>query len=243
MKHTVVSPGDELLPLYETSNATLSTSLSNRAETTASSTTAFHLTSYLLGLLTAITLVGGTLLLLRRADPPPVTLHPPPTLAPTATPLPPPPPAPVVVFVSGAVVRPGVYTLPADARVGDALAAAGGLTLAANSTIVNQAERLWDGAQVHVPTTASMTVVAEEPPVGLSGAEAAAPSGGGGQSGGRINLNSATAAELETLPGIGPSKAAAIIANRPYATVEDLERVPGIGAKTIDQMRDQIVAP
>ena len=58
-----------------------------------------------------------------------------------------------------------------------------------------------------------------------------------------VNLNNASAAQLETLPGIGASKAAAIIANRPYATVDELDRVPGIGTKTLDQLRPYITAP
>lgn len=198
----------------------------------------FHGFSYLLGLLTALVLVGGSTLLLRRPDPAPIVLHPPPTPAPTATPLPTATPAPIIVFVSGAVVRPGIYGLAAEARVADAIAAAGGVTSEANGAVVNQAERLWDGAQVHVPTFATTAAVAAEPPSGVSGvaaggAMAATQSGAGGL----INVNSAAAAELETLPGIGPSKAAAIIANRPYAAIEDLERIPGIGARTIDQLR------
>jgi competence protein ComEA len=215
--------------------------------------TLFHLPSYLIGLLTALILVGGLTLWLRRPDPAPIVLHPPPTPAPTATPLPTATPAPIVVFVSGAVQRPGMYALDAAARVGDALAAAGGLTLQANVALVNQAERLWDGAQVHVPPVTSvansapaetvapapLAVADTAPPAGLSGA--ATPLTGRSDlpssPGGLINLNRAAPAELETLPGIGASKAAAIVANRPYTSIEDLERVPGIGAKTVEQLR------
>jgi competence protein ComEA len=205
---------------------------------------AFHLFSYFLGLLTALVLVGGSDLLLRRPDPAPIVLHPPPTTAPTATPLPTATPAPIIVFVSGAVLRPGIYGLAADARVADAITAAGGVTAAANAAIVNQAEQLWDGVQVHVPSIGATTNVAPEPPSGVSGVDAsrAAATGQGG-AGGLININTATATELESLPGIGASKAAAIIANRPYSTVEDLERVPGIGARTIDQLRPLVTAP
>jgi competence protein ComEA len=202
-------------------------------------TTVFHGFSYLLGLLTALVLVGGSTLLLRRTDPPPIVLHPPPTAAPTATPLPTATPAPIIVFVSGAVVRSGIYSLAPTARVADAIAAAGGVTGEANSAIVNQAEPLWDGAQVHVPSLVTTAEVVSEPPTGVSGVAASsgpavAQSGGGG---GLINLKTATATDLESLPGIGPSKAAAIIANRPYSTVDDLDRVPGIGASTLEQLR------
>lgn len=209
------------------------------AQSTASQPTAvFHGFSYLLGLLTALVLVGGSTLLWRRTEPPPIVLHPPPTAAPTATPLPTATPAPIIVFVSGAVVRAGIYSLAPTARVADAIAAAGGVTSEANSAIVNQAEPLWDGAQVHVPTLATTATSAPEPPTGVSGvaaggAPAVVQSGGGGL----INLNTATATELEALPGIGPSKAAAIIANRPFSTVDDLERVPGVGARTLEQLR------
>ncbi len=200
---------------------------------------AFHFFSYLLGLLTALALVGGSALLLRRPDSAPIVLHPPPTAAPTATLLPTATPAPMIVFVSGAVLRPGIYSLVATARVADAIAAAGGVTSEANAAIVNQAEPLWDGVQVHVPSLVAPTVAnvaLAEPPSGVSGV-APVVAANGVSGGGLVNINNATASELETLPGIGPSKAAAIIANRPFATVEDLERVPGIGARTMEQLR------
>lgn len=227
----------------------------------------FHFASYLIGLLTALLLVGGMTLLLRRPEPAPIVLHAPPTLAPTATPQPTPTIPPIVIFVSGAVREPGMYTVAPDARVGDALTAAGGMTLQANPALVNQAERLWDGAQIHVPaaqatahtatianpptisespatilnsTAEDATAIVGEPPVGLSGTPFV-PTGrsdvDSAQSGNLINLNQASPAELETLPGIGPSKAAAIVANRPYSSIDDLARVPGIGPKTIENFR------
>jgi competence protein ComEA len=212
---------------------------------------AFHLFSFLLGLITALTLVGGTLFLVRRPEPAPVVLQPPPTPAPTATAPPTPEPGPITVFVSGAVATPGLYVLAADARVGDAIIAAGGLADDAAGALVNQAERIWDGAQIHVPAAppagdgpaaAAPVVAAAAPVAGVSGASRSVDLGSLATGGG-INLNSASASELETLPGIGPSKAAAIIANRPYDSVDDLERVPGIGPKTIDQFRDLVTAP
>lgn len=212
---------------------------------------AFHLFSFLLGLITALTLVGGTLFLVRRPEPAPVVLQPPPTPAPTATVPPTPEPGPITVFVSGAVATPGLYVLAADARVGDAITAAGGLADDAAGALVNQAERIWDGAQIHVPAAppageaqaAAVPMAAAAAPVaGVSGASRSVDLGSL-VTGSGINLNSASASELETLPGIGPSKAAAIIANRPYDSVDDLERVPGIGTKTIDQFRDLVTAP
>ena len=148
-------------------------------------------------------------------------------------------PRPLVVFVSGGVQSPGMYELPAGARVGDALARAGGLVAEADPALVNQAEPLFDGAQVHVslpqspgadaaPTTGTPSAV-------LSGQSSSAAAGAtrNASSGGLINVNTASLEELTALPGIGPSKAAAIIAERPFHSVEELERVPGIGPKTV----------
>jgi competence protein ComEA len=220
MKQATSSTSTDSLFIVGTTPAPSTTGQSTATQPTA----VFHGFSYLLGLLTALVLVGGSTLLLRRADPPPIVLHPPPTAAPTATPLPTATPAPIIVFVSGAVVRAGIYSLAPTARVADAVAAAGGATSEANSALVNQAEPLWDGAQVHVPTL-------------VTAAANVAPDVGQGGGGGLINLNTATATDLETLPGIGPSKAAAIIANRPYSTVDDLDKVPGIGPSTLEQLR------
>ncbi len=218
------------------------------SSTSAAPPVRFHLISYLLGLVTAVTLVGGAVFVLRRPEPPPIQLQPPPTLAPSPTPPPTATPAPIVVFVSGAVAAPGTYMLPPGARVSDALAAAGGLLAEADPALVNQAQPIYDGAQVHVPLVPAAAAAAApasvaSPPVGLSGAlptptppavragEAAVPLGG------LVNVNTATAAELETLPGIGASRAQAIIDNRPYQTVDDLNRVPGIGDATLNRLR------
>lgn len=209
----------------------------------------FSLISYLLGLLTSLILVGGSQFLLQRADPAPIILHPPPTAAPTQPPPPTATPAPMTVFVSGAVQQPGLYSLPATARVSDAIVSAGGVTMVANVALINQAEKLWDGAQVHVPEIQAVAseMIAPQPPMGVSG-EPAAPAAttgavANGVAGGQINLNTATAAELESLPAIGPSKAEAIIANRPYATVDELDKVPGIGPSTLEQLRPLVSAP
>ncbi len=211
---------------------------------------AFHLYSFLLGLLTSLLLVGGTLLLIRQPSPPPIVLQPPPTPMPTPAPTASPTPGPITVFVSGAVMAPGLVTLPAPARAGDAITAAGGLAPGADEALVNQAQPLWDGAQVHVPTVPTATGVGSgvalsnpSPPTGVSGEGGGFTAGslpGVSSENGRININTASAAELETLPGVGPSRAQAIIDNRPFASAADLERVPGIGAKTLEALIDLI---
>lgn len=198
------------------------------------------LRSLLLGGLIVAVLSGALFFLLRRPIAPPIVLQPPPTPTPLALPTPTFTPAPLVVFVSGAVQQPGNYTLPPGARAGDALAQAGGFTLDADVNAVNQAAILFDGAQVHVPTANSDA--AQEPLPGVTG-ERSGPLvdlGGGGEPAGLVNLNHATQAELEALPGIGPAIAARIIAGQPYANVDDLERVDGIGPKTIEELRDLV---
>lgn len=194
---------------------------------------------YLLAILLTAIVTGSAALWLGRPRPQPIALHPPPTVAPAPAEQPTPTPGTIVVFVSGAVQHPGLYTLPLDARVGDALRAAGGFTSDANINAVNQAEHLADGVQIHVPALGETS--AAEPPAGVSGVTR------GGSSGielgtGLIDLNHATLEELESLPGIGPAKAQDIIDNRPYASVDDLDRVSGFGPATIEKLRNLVTA-
>ena len=195
-----------------------------------------------LGFLLGAILAGALMWQLRRPAPPPIVLHPPPTAVPIPTleTLPTPTPGPLLVFVSGGVRSPGMYKLPTGARVGDALAAAGGLVADADPALVNQAEMVFDGAQIHVPLPQPLTGAdaspEAQPPAGLSGDAPPAANASGASADGLININTASADELTALPGIGPSKAAAIIADRPYDSVEDLERISGIGPSTIETL-------
>lgn len=185
--------------------------------------------------------IGGCYLLWRPAarEPPPAAaiLVYTPTPAPTATPVPTATPPPLIVYVSGAVAQPGVYTLPPGARVVDALSAAGGATAEADLAQVNLARRIYDEEQIHVPRQGDPTPPAPPP----TPAPAAASSGG---SPGKVNINTASAAELDTLPGIGPGYAARIVAyretNGPFQRSEEIQNVPGIGPATFARIKDLI---
>ena len=134
----------------------------------------------------------------------------------------------VVVDVTGAVVRPGVYRLPAGARVSDAIARAGGPAGAAALEAINRAARLADGQQVLVP---------ERGPGGAAVVGAVSEDG-------PISLGSATVEQLETIDGIGPVTAADIVEFRDehggLASVDQLDRVSGIGPATMESLRSRL---
>jgi competence protein ComEA len=145
-------------------------------------------------------------------------------------------PATVLVHVAGEVQQPGVYELAAGDRVIDAIEAAGGVTESADADALNYARPLVDGEQVYVPKPG------EAPPA----AEGAGVSGGGsaGGQGGLVNLNTATSAELETLPRIGPAMAQRIIDYRDqhggFTSVDELLEVAGIGEATYAGLKDLV---
>lgn len=144
--------------------------------------------------------------------------------------------APVIfVHVLGAVVKPGLYELRDGARVVDAVAAAGGYTAAADQAQLNLARVVADGEQLFAPA------VGEVPPAPPPGS-AAAP---GDPASGSVDLNTADATALETLPRIGPETAKKIIAYRdehgPFTSIDQLLEVPGIGQKTLDGLRESAV--
>ena len=141
-------------------------------------------------------------------------------------------PTPLLVHVSGAVRSPGLVSLPAGSRVVDAVTAAGGATSAADQSGINLAARLIDGQQI---------VVAKR---GAAPTAAPVAGGGGGPATAPVSLSTATAAQLETLPRIGPALAARIIAYRDahggFRSVDDLGQVGGIGPQTLAGLRDMV---
>lgn len=157
------------------------------------------------------------------------------TPLPTPTPLPTATPAPIRVYVSGAVRHPDVYELPPGSIIRDALAAAGGATSGADLDCINLAQEVRDQQRVYVPRRGE----AGPPPPGASGGANARET-----TGAKVNINTATAAELETLPRIGPTTAQRIVeyraANGPFKTVEDIQNVPGIGPTTFAEIKDLI---
>jgi competence protein ComEA len=154
------------------------------------------------------------------------------------------PPRTIVVSVVGLVAQPGLVTLPEGARIADALAAVAGALPEADVISLNMAQRLADGDQVLVglapregdPQQLRSAVVGD----GQSPGTGAPPQAGGGP----VNLNTATAAELDALPGVGPVTAAAIIAWRDqhgsFSSIEQLASVKGIGPAKLASMRDLV---
>ena len=146
-------------------------------------------------------------------------------------------PAFILVHVAGAVLQPGVVQLPAGARAEDAIDSAGGVAADADLDALNLATRLRDGDRLYVPH------------LGQPVPSVVAPSGGGGVGGptagttpaGPVNLNRASAEQLDALPGVGPSTATAIVTYRdqhgPFGSVDDLLKVRGIGPAKLDAIR------
>jgi competence protein ComEA len=153
-------------------------------------------------------------------------------------------PAEVVVQAAGAVHRPGVYRLAAGARVTDLIDAAGGALDGADLQALSLAAMLGDGQRVRVP------LVGEQLPASELGGPASGAAGGTGGAnrdvpGAPIDLNTATLEDLDTLPGVGPATAQAIVAHReehgPFGAVEDLLEVRGIGDARLEALRDLVV--
>jgi competence protein ComEA len=144
-----------------------------------------------------------------------------------------------VVHVVGAVHRAGVYRLRAGQRVQDAIARAGGATAHADLQAINLAAKVADGQQIVVPRKGRAVAAA---PAG-GGAEAGA-TGAAAPSSGPVNLNSATAEQLDTLDGVGPATAQKILEFRQqhggFSSVDDLSQIAGIGPKKLEALRAQV---
>lgn len=141
--------------------------------------------------------------------------------------LPAPTPAPIVVDVSGEVNAPGIYPLPQNARVADAIEAAGGLRSESDTSRINLAARVKDGDKVWVPKIGDSSVVSLDSSTRSTGI--------------LININTASAKEIEALPGIGEVKAGQIVSYRDehglFTNIEDLMNIPGIGPELFEKIR------
>lgn len=182
----------------------------------------------LIAFLTLVYLIvlGVVVFILRRPTPAPITILPPP---PAATPA---MPQSLRVYVSGAVARPDVYELSGGSTVKDAITAAGGPAENADLDRINLALSVQHQQHVYVPVKGE---------VGLSALVPSNPSPAGAPC---VDINRATAKELETLPNIGPALAERIISYRqthgPFARIEDIKEVSGIGEKTFEKIKDLI---
>lgn len=209
---------------------------------------------YILITLINLVVLGGVIIFLRRSPQPELTIaSPTPTATsiPTATPLPTLTPRPLRVYVSGAVTNPDVYELPPGSIIKDAIEAAGGATSKDGLECINLALPVADSQHIYVPKRCegtptvkpmimpSVTVASSlpQPTMSTPTTPSVMPSV---EAGGKININTASQSELETLPGIGPSRAQDIIENRPYSSIEEIKKVPGIGEATFQKIKDLI---
>jgi competence protein ComEA len=202
--------------------------------------------------LVAVILPGAALLWIRRPQTEPLILSTPlptntltpvlsPTPAPTCTPL------PVRVYVTGAVRVPDVYLLPAGSIVKDALLAAGGATADADLERINLAVQLCDQQQIYVPYQEEGTPpapVISSAPSPTETLSVDSRSRGADPAGTRININTASAEDLQTLPGIGPALAQRILDYRvehgAFGSVQELTEVKGIGPATLAKLEHLI---
>jgi len=152
----------------------------------------------------------------------------------------------IFIHVSGAVQKPGLYQLSSDSRVNDALAAAGGLASDADrewfNKSVNLAQQLSDGVKLYIPYKSENL----NPPTGGQSSKQEGVVAGeqvsifDQQTKAKININTASISQLDSLPGIGPAYAQRIIDARPFSKIEDIMNVTGIGEKTFKKIKNKI---
>ena len=145
----------------------------------------------------------------------------------------------IYVDICGEVAKPDVYRVKNGSRLFEVIAQAGGLTAEADINVINQAEVVYDGQKIRILSyaeTSQGVQTASDPSGGQGGSQ--------GSSDGKVNINRADAAALQTIPGIGPSKAERIIDYRntagPFQSIEDIKNVSGIGNKTFESIREYL---
>ena len=193
----------------------------------------------LMGVLIGLMATGAILLIAQPNRGSPITLLPAPTVTPTSLPKPSATVTPIQVLIKGQVVNPGIYTLEKNARLLDLIELAGGLTQQADQNRVNQAFLLRDGDYFYIPS------LEEKIPDTARNAPGNNPLDDPSFFEYPLDLNAATQEGLESLPGIGPSKAEEIITyreqNGPFVTVEDLLNVPGVGPAILESIREYLI--
>lgn len=180
----------------------------------------------LVGILVGFILAGAIFIVTRLPAGKPIALEPSPTQI------------PIEVNVVGGVAHPGVYTLPEGSRVRDAVDAAGGLLANTDTASINLAAKLDDGQQVQIPGGVAGSLTSQPGGLPFSVIQTPGPPVAPTLPVGRININTATLAQLDSLPSIGPATAQNIITYRTqhgaFARIQDIMNVPGIGPATFD---------
>lgn len=193
------------------------------------------LTGVLFGLLAA----GGVLLISQPKQGAPVVLSPAPTPTSTALPQPSATPVPIQVLIRGQIILPGIYLVERETRLMDLIELAGGLTELADINRINDIFVLRDGDYFYIPTTNEVI------PETARNAPGNNPIDNPVYFDYPLNINTASQEAFESLPGIGPTKAADIIAYREqhgnFSKIDDLLSVPGIGPSTLDSIRGYLI--
>lgn len=190
------------------------------------------------GVLVGLLASGLILLIAKPENGDPITLIPAPTPTATSRPLPTKTTIPIIVQIEGEVIQPGLYSMPQYSRLGDLIVMAGGLTTNANEKLVNLALLLRDSDYIFIPAEGQeIPEIARNSQINfVEGQESFFQY--------PININEATQEALESLPGIGPTKAASIIEYRQkigeFKNLDELLEISGIGPATLESLRDYL---